>query len=530
MGMIIGLFLAFVAGLILISMGFVEPDFDLASRIFAIICGIIMVLPGLIIGPQAVASFRETKKKANGWIGLIKNCLKFVFLIDREEINEDTSSVEERISDFRKAYKDFFIKRGIEENSVIQENVTQTYWNILVLQKKRLEKKNLTMDMTSKRVRYGEHKVVTDKKCFDGKYEVTEATETLSASKVYKNNDTVIGRDKCTKVGRYKFIDAKRTGKGNIICPNCGNSSSRENLLDGCDYCGTKFTVEDLGERVSDFGFRSDYDIEYDIYRDFRSRFALWVGLIVGVPTFLLNTYECILLIVDGDYDVGLFIAILCSILVDFFVTAVCIFFAICFFYFFIFPVIQLVASLINIRWRKLAALKTIASDNQAIENRIKKDDNLFSINGFYSSIQNKLGTIFYGETKEEICAFAEGKKAENDILAKASQYADVINAETEWIKINKYENNKKFSRLHLECLMTFTKEKNHRLSRESRQIGFTVVRDRECKTQAICEPVYFKCASCGAPMSLLEGKICKYCGNERINSDFDWVIERFDV
>jgi len=28
--------------------------------------------------------------------------------------------------------------------------------------------------------------------------------------------------------------------------------------MDGCDYCGTRFTVEDLDSRVGSFGFNRD--------------------------------------------------------------------------------------------------------------------------------------------------------------------------------------------------------------------------------------------------------------------------------
>ena len=51
----------------------------------------------------------------------------------------------------------------------------------------------------------------------------------------------------------YSILSAKQIGTSEIVCPNCGNATTRENLIDGCDYCGTKFTVEDLEDRVNDF-------------------------------------------------------------------------------------------------------------------------------------------------------------------------------------------------------------------------------------------------------------------------------------
>lgn len=64
---------------------------------------------------------------------------------------------------------------------------------------------------------------------------------------------------KDNEVAHFTLLSAHQVGGDKVTCPSCGNPTTRENLLDGCDYCGTKFTVEDMENRVESFGLRRDF-------------------------------------------------------------------------------------------------------------------------------------------------------------------------------------------------------------------------------------------------------------------------------
>ena len=68
------------------------------------------------------------------------------------------------------------------------------------------------------------------------------------------------------------------------MCPNCGNLSSRSNLIDGCDFCGTKFTIEDLDNRVASFGFRRDFLVSEGKREAIRKIIYPWFFFAGGMP------------------------------------------------------------------------------------------------------------------------------------------------------------------------------------------------------------------------------------------------------
>ena len=45
---------------------------------------------------------------------------------------------------------------------------------------------------------------------------------------------------------------------GRCVCPNCGYEDAIENLIDGCDYCHTKFHIQDFDGKVSSIYMPND--------------------------------------------------------------------------------------------------------------------------------------------------------------------------------------------------------------------------------------------------------------------------------
>lgn len=73
------------------------------------------------------------------------------------------------------------------------------------------------------------------------------------------------------------------------------------------------------------------------------------------------------------------------------------------FFWACIFPIIQLVASVGFMSKRHLDRMRHAELQNTTAEQQVKSFDKLFSIQGFYSNIQNKLAAIHFAETQGEI-------------------------------------------------------------------------------------------------------------------------------
>jgi len=529
MGLILGLIAAFIVGAAMAEMGFTEPDFELPSRIFAIICGIIMMVPGMIIVPQALADYRKQKKKEEkGGIGRLWGFLKTEQVVPVEEEGSDR---ERGITAFRESFREFFRAESLEENAALQKDVTQLHWNILALQKRKLEKKNIRMEFDSERMRYGDYPDYVEKSYSDGKYRITEVAETLEARKVFYKEGRKIGGDRCTRLASFVLIDPRADGRGLVSCPSCGAMATRENLLDGCDYCGAKCTVEDMGENVSSFSFGQDYDLAYAQYQDVRSRFSLWVGLIVGIPISVLSLVMAVVAVFDGAAAGSGPIMTVASMLITVaFVTFAAVYLSLVFFYFFIFPGIQIIATVLHITGKNLEALKKARDTDPYMETKIRKDDPLFSRMGFYDNLQNMLATIFMGLSDDEILAFSEGEEAEREILTHKEMFRDVINASVNWMRITSYGIEEGMSRMIVEGYITLTKELDGKLKREKRHIRLQVSRDADCRTKAVTGPSFYRCKGCGCSMNILSGKKCESCGGVRDITSMDWAITHFKM
>lgn len=66
----------------------------------------------------------------------------------------------------------------------------------------------------------------------------------------------------------YQYItnvhDVYAAGQDSHICPNCGASSTLAGLMDGCDYCGTRFEMTDLYPKVGNFYHIEDMGMTQD--------------------------------------------------------------------------------------------------------------------------------------------------------------------------------------------------------------------------------------------------------------------------
>ena len=66
------------------------------------------------------------------------------------------------------------------------------------------------------------------------------------------------------------------------------------------------------------------------------------------------------------------------------------------------------------------------------------------------------------------------------------------------------------------------------KIKERNEKVKMTLIKDAGCKTQAVCGASVLKCKGCGAPISLMEGKTCRFCGSTLDLKKYDWVIERY--
>lgn len=424
-----------------------------------------------------------------------------------------------QLQQFRNAYNDFFNKDGIKENSTLQSHTTQLLWHVLFLQKRRMDRNGITMELDTewKRVR---PRILSSASCFDGRFQLEEISEQLMAERRYLKAGKVLFRYRSKEAARYTRLSARQAGKDLLICPNCGSSTTRDNLMDGCDYCGTRFTVEDLRDRVSAFGLRPDFyvreqrrEIVTDLIGPTISMALMLLPSLFGFLGAFVYMTENIFM----RFITGLVAAALLGLL------------GWCMSMFGTFVVVPAVAA-ISIFWEKMnyrlrvADRKREAADRK-MANLVRAGDPNFSIQSFYSNISNKLASVIFAETPQQVNDFSE-----RDLSQLLPGYADVMDMDVRTMQLNRYGNADGWQWAEVQADLRLLRYNGVRLKPSNQRVTLTLLKSAACKTQAVGTSAALSCPGCGSSLSLLEGKTCRYCGRPLDFKQHDWVIYQYQV
>ncbi|MBR3149147.1 MAG: hypothetical protein IKF64_03175 [Eubacterium sp.] len=493
-----------------------REEYDQSSFIATLIIGGIMIAGGIaFIFAVVIPEFKDKNVS-------VKKDLKRIFLPERKG-KEDSNDKESLVTEFKQTYRDFFASPGITENSTLQSTATQMFWHILYLQKKRMKTKGVTLEFDSERMTYGG--VSVSKNVYsDAKYTVTEINERIKALRTYKASGGKVMKIKNNDLAHYALARARTTTTdNNVICPNCGMETTRENLLDGCDYCGTKFTVEDLGLRVSSFVLRKDLRTELSKLADYEERLIPYLYTLLVAPVFIASSIGMIF--AWDELDAGFFMKITACVFSVAIITGISAFISSYIVAFIVEPLGTLLDSITTHLFRKEYEKNLeIRSKNDAVIAEIKRFDRNFSQENFLSNVQNKLAAIH----------FADGREAQAfalvDLSKYTKQYQNVVDMEiTDVILSFSHKDEEKYT-VKMEVSLNLLFYDNNRFKRGKEKLALTLIRAATCKTEAVCAPSVFKCKSCGNSITLLSGGYCEYCSAQLNLFEYDWVISEYEI
>ena len=440
---------------------------------------------------------------------------------------EDYDQLTSDLSSFKEVYSDFMNDVGSNKsNSKIQDYATQMLWHCIYLQKKRMEKLGIQIGLESSRLSYSKKSdPVRSTLYFDGRYNVNDVYEEIYSVKTFRHENRNIKKVYNKEVAHYTFLSAKNVGKAEVVCPNCGSISSRSNLIDGCDFCGTKFTIEDLNNRVASFGFRRDFLVIEKKREAIKKVIYPWIFFIA----ILSHAYSGFLIFFLRNSNPNLFLRFLLSLLVAAMFASVA-FVPLIFSIWFIIPVVIFFnlcfKSLNNALYSKLVYRSKEEQDQEnRMAQKVRKSDPLFSIQSFFGGVQNKLYAIHFAVKKNQINAFSDLELSIN-LLEK---YKKVVDIETVSLSMSSYRIEKGVQIATVIANLLLREFENNKIKAREERVKLRLEKSEHCKTQAVCGPSILKCKKCGGNLSLLEGKSCKFCGNELDMREHDWVITKYD-
>ena len=441
-------------------------------------------------------------------------------------IVEDYNQLTSNMSLFKEVYSEFMNNIGSSKiNSKIQDYATQMLWHCIYLQKKRMEKLGIQIGLESSRLSYSKKSdPVRSTLYFDGRYNVNNVYEEIYAVKTFRHKNHNIKKVYNKEVAHYTFLSAKNVGKDEVVCPNCGSISSRSNLIDGCDFCGTKFTIEDLDNKVASFGFRRDFLVIEKKREAIKKAIYPWIFFIVTI----LHAYVGFVVFFLHNRNPNLFLRFLLSLLVAAMFASVA-FASLFFSIWFIIPVVIFFnfcfKAFNNVLYSKLVYRSKEEQDQEnKMAQKVRESDPLFSIQSFFGGVQNKLYAIHFAVKKNQINAFSDLELSIN-LLEK---YEKVVDIETVSLSMTSYRIEEGVQIATVTANLLLRKFEKNKIKDREERVELRLEKSEHCKTQAVCGPSILKCKKCGGNLSLLEGKICKFCGNELDMKEHDWVITEY--
>ena len=440
-------------------------------------------------------------------------------------IVEDYNQLTSDLSSFKEVYSDFMNNvDSNKSNSRIQDYATQILWHCIYLQKKRMEKLGVQIRLESSRLSYSKKSdSVRSTVYFDGRYNVNNVYEEIYAVRTFRHENRDIKKVYNKEVAHYTFLSAKKVGKDEVVCPNCGSISSRSNLIDGCDFCGTKFTIEDLDNRVASFGFRRDFLVIEKKREAIKKAIYPWIFFIVTI----LHAYVGFVVFFLHNRNPNLFLRFLLSLLVAAMFASVA-FASLFFSIWFIIPVVIFFnfcfKAFNNVLYSKLVYRSKEEQDQEnKMAQKVRESDPLFSIQSFFGGVQNKLYAIHFADKRSQVNAFSN-----QDISRYLEKYNKVVDIETLSLSMSSYRIEKGIQIAIVTADLLLREFKNNKIKNREERVKLRLEKSEHCKTQAVCGPSILKCKNCGGNLSLLEGKICKFCGNELDMREYDWVITKY--
>ena len=444
-------------------------------------------------------------------------------------IVEDYNQLTRNMSSFKEVYSEFMNIGGNKINSKIQDYATQMLWHCIYLQKKRMEKLGIQIGLESSRLSYSKKSdPVRSTLYFDGRYNVNDVYEEIYSVKTFRHENRNIKKVYNKEVAHYTFLSAKNVGKDEVVCPNCGSLSSRSNLIDGCDFCGTKFTIEDLDNRVASFGFRRDFEVMEGKREAIKKVIFPWFFFAGGMPFAYIGFLIPFISVKNMEISLpfaiiffylqvimGLLAAVVFSVLGFVFVAISM---------WFIVPVIMLFNQFFKFLNSKLVyrSKGKLYSENRMAQ-KVRKKDPLFSIQSFFGGVQNKLYAIHFADKRNQVNAFSD-----LDLSEYLKKYEKVVDIETLSLSMDLYRVKKGIQIATVRAELLLREFKDNKIKNRKEFLKLQLEKSEHCKTQAVCAPSILKCTKCGGNLSLLEGKICKFCGNELDMKEHDWVITEY--
>ena len=397
------------------------------------------------------------------------------------------------VNDYKQEEAAWYNSPQVTENGFM--TTTQNLWYTHYLNKKRLKTLGLTAHYDYiKPTEYnrGEYQRYPYwDYSHDGKNLICKISDEMNYRKSFYHGNRCVWSDTRKKsAGEYYMIQSRSTN-GNYICPSCGWEGTLECFVDGCDYCQTKFHIEDLKQKVSSVYNPGDWTQHRDGFTIHKNFVPMYIILVIIVLALLAvgSSLGGALMTLTPLLGIGVMVVFL--------------------------------SIFVGKKSRESMAGGPYRT-NQTLE-KIRNVDKYFSTETLIGNLSNKLLSICYADSAKEIGPFAVC-----DMTALLARYRGVIDCKLLECVLMDYRTDGNFQHLQVKAGMMLTRYENGGVRQEKAFLNLSLVKSIRALTQSINDVNVYRCDSCGASLSLLNGGRCEYCGQGLDLKEYDWVIEGY--
>ncbi len=416
-------------------------------------------------------------------------------------------------------YRDYFKGNRTREDMTLIS--TQPFWQSIILSKKRLDEKGLTMDIEyedERKSRIG-GEVFKTSSIDISKVDISNVTDNqknisatlrkqLNVTQRVVRSDKVLYEEKGNKIVSMSQVKEK-VASDMVVCPNCGHEGTISSYIDGCDYCHTKFNVMDFEEKVSSFNIEQDYD---------KDNYTKYVGILKktakALAAFLILT---IVLLIARSVDNF-------THSVDLKLTE----------WFAIFMRVSLIFAVISGGIFLLAGVTVIVARNLFYGKNIRRVKGSTVLEDIHKSIPNFSEETFAQELEMKLRSIHFTDRADNvnvfaniDLTEVISQYNNVIDCNVTGIEFLEFTENAYTYEISVNVKMKLLKYDGKEVKKGYESIVMTLSGRKDMVENTLSVTMY-KCDSCGSSISLLNGGVCTHCGQRLPYEKYSFIIESY--
>ena len=402
---------------------------------------------------------------------------------------------------FNRKLNDFIFSLGpaITEGKEIpfaDNDITYT----LKLQHERLREKGLDMDYEVYTSDKNMKDFIEGSTWSDAHYESAVCFRSVGVKRLISRNGQKLYKDKRRNI-IYETVTDVLTGSHpddvTICCPNCGGLSKLSELQNGCEYCGTKYKMDDLFPRVTSYFFLEDFSMDED---EFKKKLFLTMGgcalfIIIGNlilhPEQFANIFGIIGLLIMGPFCGAIFGYI--------------------FFSMFLFG--KLIVKSIS----SLGKMGTVGS-RRKFESRTKYISPEFSFEYFTSKAISLIKNTIYSKNETEL-PFYDGVPIDPDMKNIIDlNYAGALGLE-------KFKDEGNIVSVVTDAYFDVLYAKNDKVFMKHKIFTATFKRRTDIPVNFHFSITRIACPTCGSSFDATKNKFCPGCGNEYHMMSDDWVL-----